>query len=97
DRTAGEQFFFGKGGCAGCHMALGRGKAVGPDLSAIGQEMTLAEIQEALEQPSAVIKPGYAAVSVRLRDGRSIRGFARNQNRYSMQLQDLAGQFHLLK
>src|SRR5215472_12376996 len=46
DHTAGEQFFFGKGGCAGCHMVLGRGKAVGPDLSAVGRELTLDEIEE---------------------------------------------------
>src|SRR5438093_1354251 len=35
NRAAGEQYFFGKGGCAACHMALGRGKAVGPDLSTV--------------------------------------------------------------
>ncbi len=97
DRSAGEQFFFGKGGCAGCHTVLGRGKAVGPDLSAIGLQMTLDEIVQAVREPSATIKPGYEVVSVRLNDGRMIRGFARNRNRYSVQVQDLTGQFHLLK
>ena len=57
DRAAGERYFFGDGGCAQCHMALGRGKAVGPDLSSIGREMTLAEIEEAVRTPSARIKP----------------------------------------
>src|SRR5262249_5506331 len=95
-RTAGEQFFFGKGGCAGCHMVLGRGKAIGPDLSAVGREMTLDEIEEAVRQPSANIKPGYDLVTVRLRDGSTVRGFARNQSRYNIQVQDLIGQFHLL-
>src|SRR5579862_1240149 len=52
DRAAGEQFFFGKGGCGKCHMVLGRGKALGPDLSNIAREMTLAEIEEALKRPS---------------------------------------------
>src|SRR6266436_4727923 len=28
DRAAGERFFFGKGRCGNCHMALGCGKAV---------------------------------------------------------------------
>ena len=97
DRTAGERFFFGKGGCAGCHMALGRGKAVGPDLSAVGREMTLDEIEEAVRRPSVKIRPGYNMVSVRLRDGRVVRGFARNQSRYNIQVQDLTGQFQLLK
>ena len=40
DKAAGERFFFGKGECAGCHMVMGRGKAAGPDLSAIGREST---------------------------------------------------------
>ena len=96
NRAAGEQFFFGKGGCARCHMALGRGKAIGPDLSAVGREMTLAEVDEAVRRPSARIKPGYKVVRLRLRDGRTVRGFARNQSRYNIQVQDLAGQIHLL-
>jgi PQQ-dependent dehydrogenase (methanol/ethanol family) len=97
DCAAGERFFFGNGGCAGCHMALGRGKAVGPDLSAVGREMTLDEIDEAVRQPSAKIKPGYEVVDVRLHDGSVLRGFARNRSRYNLQLQDLTGQFHSLK
>ncbi len=96
DRAAGERFFFGKGGCAGCHMALGRGKPVGPDLSTLGLELTADEIGESVRSPSAKIKPGYDTVRVRLNDGRSLRGFARNQSRYNLQLQDLAGRFHLL-
>jgi PQQ-dependent dehydrogenase (methanol/ethanol family) len=96
DRQAGSEFFFGKGGCSGCHMVLGRGKAVAPDLSSVGREMTLEDIVEAVRQPSAKIKEGYALVSLQLRDGRTVRGFARNQSRYNIQLQDLTGQFHLL-
>src|SRR6184192_3089742 len=82
DRAAGELFFFGKGGCAECHMVRGWGRAVGPDLSAVGREMTLDEIGEAVRKPSAKIKPGYEVVRVRLREGGAIRGFARNQNLY---------------
>ncbi|HLX43796.1 MAG TPA: PQQ-binding-like beta-propeller repeat protein [Bryobacteraceae bacterium] len=96
DRAAGERYFFGNGGCAQCHMVLGRGKAVGPDLSSVGREMTLAEIEEAVRTPSAKITPGYEVVNVKLHDGRSLRGFARNRNIYNLQLQDLAGRFVLL-
>ena len=46
DRAAGERFFFGAGGCGDCHMALGRGKVVGPDLSNVAREMSLAEIRK---------------------------------------------------
>ncbi|MBL8228187.1 MAG: PQQ-binding-like beta-propeller repeat protein [Bryobacterales bacterium] len=96
DRAAGERYFFGKGGCFRCHMALGKGRASGPDLSTIGRELTLAEIEESVRQPSARIKPGYQFADVELQSGREIRGFVRNESRYSTQIQDLNGDFHLL-
>jgi len=96
DRAAGERFFFGEGKCDSCHMIRGRGRAIGPDLSAIGNEMTIAEIRESLIQPDARIAPGYTLVNVQLRDSTSLRGFARNRSNFDLQLQDLDGQFHLL-
>lgn len=95
DRAAGERYFFGIGGCSTCHMAMGKGKASGPDLSSIGRELTFGEIEESVRQPAARIKPGYEMVTVRLRDGQSVRGFARNQSRYNIQIQGLDGRFHL--
>ncbi|HEU0119841.1 MAG TPA: PQQ-binding-like beta-propeller repeat protein [Bryobacteraceae bacterium] len=96
DVAAGERYFFGEGRCANCHMVQGRGKASGPDLSAIGREMTFVELEEAVKQPAATVKTGYQVASVRLKDGRSLRGFARNRSRYNVQLQDFQGRFHLL-
>ena len=96
DRAAGERFFFGKGGCSACHMAMGSGKAAGPDLSSIGLELTFSEIEESVRQPAARIKPGYELATVRLRDGPTVRGFVRNQSRYNIQIQSLNGRFHLL-
>ncbi len=97
DPTAGEQFFFSKGQCASCHMVYGRGEPIGPDLSNLGNEMTTAEIREALLKPSAHVTPGYELVTVRLRDGKSIRGFVRGRSNFNLQLQDLEGRFHLLQ
>ena len=96
DRAAGARFFFGRGGCAECHMVFGKGKAVGPDLSSIASELTVEEIRQAMRQPSDRIKPGYEVVNLRLGRDRELRGFARNQSRYNMQVQDLKGTFHLL-
>ena len=96
DRIQGEKFFFGKGNCGGCHLVKGRGKAVGPDISSAGRQMTLVELKEAILRPQAHISPGYEMVRVRLRNGVSVRGFARNRNRFNLQLQDLDGRFHLL-
>ena len=36
DPSKGRVFFFGKGGCATCHMVHGRGEPTGPDLSNSG-------------------------------------------------------------
>ena len=51
DTAAGEQFFFGKGQCAACHTAMGRGKSVGPDLTGIGRQLTLGGSDAQAHQP----------------------------------------------
>lgn len=97
DRAAGEQYFFGPAKCSSCHMVDGRGEAVGPDLSSTGLQMRVDEIQQALLQPSAHITPDYELVTVELRDGRRIRGFARSRSNFEIVVQDFKGQFHLLR
>ena len=91
-----KQFFFGKGQCASCHMVYGEGAPIGPDLSNVAREMTVDQIREALLQPDARIAPGYELVTVRLRDGQTLRGFARSRTRFDIALQDLKGVFHPL-
>lgn len=97
DRAAGEQYFFGEGKCSSCHMVDGRGEAVGPDLSDIANNDTLSQLRGSLLQPSARIAPGYELVTVHLRDGKIVRGFARSRNTFEIIVQDLKGQFHLLQ
>ncbi len=96
DVSAGERFFFGKGDCAGCHMIRGRGGNLGPDLSNLGRQRKLAPIVEALRDPGALRTPGYRLVSVRLRDGATVRGLAKNESNYDLQLLTLDGTLHLL-
>ncbi len=96
DVAAGERFFFGKGQCASCHTALGRGKSVGPDLSNVGRQLTLAELSRKLKTPSAQIADGYAVVAVSLRDGSTVRGFARKETLHALQLQTLDGSLRVL-
>ena len=97
DRAAGKQYFFGQGKCAGCHMVNGEGASVGPDLSNVANELTTAKIRQALLQPNAHMTPGYEAVTVRLRDGGTLHGFARSQSDFETVLQDSKGQFHFLQ
>ena len=75
-------------------MVYGAGEPIGPDLSNVARELTVDQIRQALLQPSAQTTSGYALVTVRLRDGRTLRGFVRSRTRFDIQLQDLKGVFH---
>lgn len=96
DQGAGGQFFWGEGNCGSCHMVRGRGSATGPDLSDVGSRMTAREIHNALLQPDSHVTPGYSLVTVTLKNGQQLHGFARARTDFSLQLQDLDGAFHFL-
>ncbi len=96
DRLAGQRYFFGKGHCASCHMVNGKGSAVGPDLSNVARDLSVAEIRTSLLQPDARITPGYESVTAHLRNGETLAGFARTRSTFELALQDMKGQFHLL-
>ncbi len=108
---AGEEFFFGQGKCSTCHMVHGRGKVNGPDLSAIGRKSTARELELVLENPTSQMGihttptcPPWAfcpdetwqIVNVKLRDGQSLRGFARGRAEHDLELQTLDGRLHFL-
>lgn len=109
--AAGERFFFGKGGCSGCHMVRGRGGVNGPDLSSVAVRSTLPELNAILDDPTSQMGirttswcPGWAfcpdiqwgVVNVKLKRGGSLRGFARSQGEHDLQLQTFDGKFRLL-
>src|SRR5450631_2601559 len=97
DVTAGERFFFGQGKCGSCHAANGRGNSSnGPDLSNIGRQMTLEELDTALSDPSARIADGYSVASVTLNNGSVLKGFARSRSIHDVLLQTLDGKLHSL-
>ena len=108
---AGERFFFGSGKCGTCHKVAGRGGTNGPDLSDIGRQLTVAELDRSLDDPnvraahrSSASCPGWAfcpenvwqVANVRLLDGTRSRGFVRGRGMHDLQLQTLDGRFHLL-
>jgi len=97
DVAAGENFFFGKGNCAGCHTVAGRGGWIGGDLSALGKRRSLSEIESILKDPSRRITPGNEVATVHLRDGASLRGLVKNESTFDLQLQELDGKLHLLE
>ena len=107
DAAAGERFFTGKGHCASCHMVRGSGGVLGPDLTNIGRDRTPSQIEQALRDPGAAPLAGgrgrggrgapvYHAVTVRLRSGQTLRGIAKNESAFDLQLLATDGRLHLL-
>jgi alcohol dehydrogenase (cytochrome c) len=105
DAAAGERFFHQRN-CASCHMVRGRGGVLGPDLSNVGRERTFAQIEQALRDPGAgspLAGRGrrrgglsYPAVTVRLRDGRTIQGVAKNESNFDLQVLGTGEKLYLL-
>ena len=95
--AAGRDFFFGRGQCATCHMMHGRGGLNGPDLTDVGRQRTLAEIEQALRRPDARRVPGYQVAAVHLKSGAELRGFIRNESNFDLQLQGFDHKLHLLR
>ena len=60
DATAGERFFLGRGNCSSCHMVRGKGGILGPDLSDLARERRIPQIEQALREPGARVKPAAA-------------------------------------
>lgn len=97
DAGRGRTFFFGEGKCSRCHMIMGEGGYPGPDLSNIGAERTAHQLRESIAKPSARIAEGYRGATASFRDGRVVRGVAKNFNNYSVQIVDGGGRMHLLQ
>jgi putative heme-binding domain-containing protein len=76
DRAAGERVFFHPNGpqCFACHRVNGRGGAVGPDLSVIGQTLDRSKIVRSILEPSKDIAPQFMPWLFALRDGRVVSG-----------------------
>src|SRR2546430_12864023 len=72
-------------------MVRRRGGLGGSALSDLARHRTRAEIEQKLTATRASVTPGYQMASVRLRDGREVRGFLRNESSYEIELQTVDG------
>jgi len=106
DAAAGEKLFFGsKANCLQCHEVNGRGGILGPDLSAAGSQTDEA-LRAKIVNPNQVTDPrvrvrrrdrkGPSVVTVKTRDGQTIRGIQRVEDTFSIVLVDTAGKTHLI-
>ena len=86
DVAQGETIFDRE--CAACHMVNGEGGLLGPDLSNIGGERSLASLREAIVNPGAIVRDGFRAVTVVTKTGETVEGLARNVSNFSLQMMD---------
>jgi putative heme-binding domain-containing protein len=92
--AAGETIFWNKGACGQCHRVGTKGSSVGPDLTHVGRERSIAYLTASLLKPDADITPRYATVTVVTRDGKKIVGVERNFDNFSAQFVDLSGKYY---
>jgi putative heme-binding domain-containing protein len=83
----GQEIYWGKGNCSACHLLLGRGGRLGPDLTRVGAQRSPASLRESLLTPVAVIVNGYSGVRA-TRDGRTIQGIVKNEDNFTIQIFD---------
>jgi putative heme-binding domain-containing protein len=86
EAARGQTIFEGKGNCLSCHRVADQGSYMGPNLSAIGNSLTPAELQKAIFDPNPQIKPQNRLYKVITNDGKTITGRLLNQDIYTVQM-----------
>ena len=98
--AAGEKIFFGKGECSACHEINERGAvSIGPDLSDAGQASAQALRKIILHPNSGADEDSWhlpGVITLKMKDGREIRGIPRGEDTYAVVMTDITGQLQLL-
>lgn len=77
--------------CVVCHKVSGQGGDAGPDLTHIGGKFDRPHLIESLLEPSRQIVEGFRTTIVRLHDGRTLTGVAKEQTEKQLSLFDVSG------
>jgi len=91
---AGQKLFWEKGQCGGCHRVQGKGSRMGPDLTRVGRQRSLAYLKESILTPSVDLTIGYPTITVVTRDGKTVVGVQRAFDTFSVQLVDVGERYH---
>jgi len=86
DAERGRELFDAR--CSRCHMVDGSGGRMGPDLSRIGAVRTREVLLRAIREPSADVASRFRTVTLVTREGDEIRGAAKGEDAFSIQIMD---------
>ena len=109
DPAKGREIFYGKAGCADCHMVAGHGGVLGPDLSRVGASRSVSYLIDSIREPNKDLSSGmtdpnnhyglplvYDTVTLVKADGTKLTGVAKNEDTYSVQLISTDQKLHVL-
>ena len=91
-RAAAGRAVFAASTCAACHRAGDLGRAVGPDLSRIGQIRSPRDLLESILFPDATIARDFETHALETADGQHHLGLQKSTTPDALVLLDLAGQ-----
>lgn len=83
---------FTAAGCVACHRAGGEGRAIGPDLSRIGDREDADSIIRSILHPNQIIVEGYGLLTVSTRDGQGFAGIFESENDRTLSLVQMNGE-----
>jgi putative heme-binding domain-containing protein len=104
----GKDAFFGSARCFACHMVLGKGGRLGPDLTGTGSSRSIESIVESIREPNRRLAAGlteatkafpqeYETATVVTADGKTITGVTLNEDSFTVQIMDPAEKIYLLE
>lgn len=82
---------FADNGCSSCHILAGQGHALGPELTDLGDRRSAGYVREVLLDPAARLPTEFLMVRVTAISGEITEGIRINEDNYSLQLRDAAG------
>ena len=95
--VAGGQAVYQRRGCASCHVLGGEGRALGPELTAIGLQRGPAYLRRALVEPAANVPDGHVVVTARPKSGAAVRGVRVSEDAFWVHVRDVNGQLHAFR
>jgi cytochrome c oxidase cbb3-type subunit III len=85
---------YANNGCSSCHILAGFGTALGPELTNLGDRRSAAYVREVLLDPPSRLPAEFLMVRVTTKTGQVTEGIRINEDNYSIQLKDAAGNIH---